>query len=872
MNLRSGRSVTHSKASTQESGTRIATPLESIKELTDSETSTTSSPTSSKASLSMGDSAKDAAQAKTQFEQQWANRSKVRCDTKLIFVRENQYGAKLYNDFLSNFAVKIEERPTPFEPVVMANYQGDQYMGEDGTRYFISPLYEDMEPSGRVRHARAQTEPIFTKANVSGDRNAQGGGSSSPARQKAEQRDKGKNPEVSSKGPQTALMHMPVKRLACDHKYVALYRNGVEIVFKTMLKEGCVYPSSLTLHFYSQAGQEDPDILDDWGNFYHIVDDKVLDSYTWQGQPLSDIRVRQSHGFPKQAQAADTAREGETQFNASTPKTKPPWEEMVDNLNLHGHPREDKRAEGGGSGRGSTNPYLGREETHVGDSGEDFSRKESRPWGSGKDSRDKFDKPKGPKDDRGSEKDPRDRFDQPRGPKDDRRMRPTSLQKFSKRFDGSGDPHDHVAQYRQLVFAEGVTDIHTMVQGFGLTMEGRALSWFQTLKPSVLYDFETLIKRFIEAYSKIGIKHNTVTQILSFKQKDKETVRECVDRLRQYIVRCPESETPSQEHLISCFLEGLRDRQLYMHLFAKGHRDFDECCYDAQKFDDNCDFMTVNANQGSSKSGETNRNADPQAIADIVLRKLRQDSRTNQAYKSHQQAQLRAYNCGTCGGDHPTERCRVTNPLKWCDYCRKMTNHESSECYYRPGFNRGGNNAPTQNPVQKGNTNERARPVLGTQPTPPGTTAFRYVEDQGSSLEIVPTTPYYVEEPQHASQSGDSSYEQEFDGPDHMISMKAQTLMMMANGAFRKPGGYNNSGRQQSNSNFVRGPCFKCDGDHWVRDCPIDTDNQNQTKGGTNNWPRIIRYCADCGIEHVAKNCPVKMAEKTVQSYLFGNH
>ena len=74
--------------------------------------------------------------------------------------------------------------------------------------------------------------------------------------------------------------------------------------------------------------------------------------------------------------------------------------------------------------------------------------------------------------------------------------------------------------------------MHTMVQGFGLTMEGRALSWFQTLKPSVLYDFEVLVKHFIEAYSKIKINHNTVTHILSFKQKDKETVRECVNRLR----------------------------------------------------------------------------------------------------------------------------------------------------------------------------------------------------------------------------------------------------------------------------------------------------------------------------------------------------
>ena len=43
---------------------------------------------------------------------------------------------------------------------------------------------------------------------------------------------------------------------------------------------------------------------------------------------------------------------------------------------------------------------------------------------------------------------------------------------------------------------------------------------------------------------------------------------------------------------------------------------------------------------------------------------------------------------------------------------------------------------------------ERARPVLGSQPTPPGTIAFRYVEDQGPLLELVPVTPYYVKEPQ----------------------------------------------------------------------------------------------------------------------------
>ena len=115
-------------------------------------------------------------------------------------------------------------------------------------------------------------------------------------------------------------------------------------------------------------------------------------------------------------------------------------------------------------------------------------------------------------------------------------------------------------------------------------MMGKALTWFQSLKLDMLYDFETLAKHFLDSYTKIGIKHNTVTQILSFQQKDNNTIKEYIDRLRQYIVRCLASETPIQERLISCFIEGLRNRQLYMLLFAKNHADFDRCCFDAQKF------------------------------------------------------------------------------------------------------------------------------------------------------------------------------------------------------------------------------------------------------------------------------------------------
>ena len=75
-----------------------------------------------------------------------------------------------------------------------------------------------------------------------------------------------------------------------------------------------------------EDGEEDPEIYDDWGNIYYHIDEQVLESYTWQGQPLSNKAVRQLQGFSKQAQVADTAREDNTEFNAPTPRTKPPWE------------------------------------------------------------------------------------------------------------------------------------------------------------------------------------------------------------------------------------------------------------------------------------------------------------------------------------------------------------------------------------------------------------------------------------------------------------------------------------------------------------------------------------------------------------------
>ena len=99
----------------------------------------------------------------------------------------------------------------------------------------------------------------------------------------------------------------------------------------------------------------------------------------------------------------------------------------------------------------------------------------------------------------------------------------------------------------------------------------------------------------------MGLKHNAVAQIYSFQQKEFESVRDCVSRLRQYVNRCPNDEKPSQGRLISVFLEGLRNKMLHAHLYARKHTTFQECCMDAMDYDDNFEISSMSSIEPKSK-------------------------------------------------------------------------------------------------------------------------------------------------------------------------------------------------------------------------------------------------------------------------------
>ena len=148
-----------------------------------------------------------------------------------------------------------------------------------------------------------------------------------------------------------------------------------------------------------------------------------------------------------------------------------------------------------------------------------------------------------------------------------------------------------MASFRQVVRAEEVIDLHVLKEDFGLTLEGKSCHGFKPLTQAPITILKPFEKDFIGAFTKTGIKHSISSLITNFKQEEKESIRNCANRLRQYIAtRCPEKELPSQEKSISIFLEGLRDKTLHADLYTKKHKTLNNCIVDAIDLDDNYDI------------------------------------------------------------------------------------------------------------------------------------------------------------------------------------------------------------------------------------------------------------------------------------------
>ena len=72
-----------------------------------------------------------------------------------------------------------------------------------------------------------------------------------------------------------------------------------------------------------------------------------------------------------------------------------------------------------------------------------------------------------------------------------------------KAYNGTTDPDDHVAHYRQRMLAVALpkgSREDTMCKGFGSTMTGPALQWYINLPSRSIASFAVLSDKFVEQF------------------------------------------------------------------------------------------------------------------------------------------------------------------------------------------------------------------------------------------------------------------------------------------------------------------------------------------------------------------------------------
>ena len=136
-----------------------------------------------------------------------------------------------------------------------------------------------------------------------------------------------------------------------------------------------------------------------------------------------------------------------------------------------------------------------------------------------------------------------------------------------KMYDGTSNPDDHIAKYKQRMLAVALPREFreaTMCKGFGLTLIGPALQWYINLPIRSISLFATLSDGFVEQFASSWNLEKTSDSLYEILQHRAEPFRDYIARFNQEKVLIPKCNVTTT---ISAFKRGLLpDGNLYKEL------------------------------------------------------------------------------------------------------------------------------------------------------------------------------------------------------------------------------------------------------------------------------------------------------------------
>ena len=136
-----------------------------------------------------------------------------------------------------------------------------------------------------------------------------------------------------------------------------------------------------------------------------------------------------------------------------------------------------------------------------------------------------------------------------------------------KAYDGTTDPQEHVAQYKQRMFTVPITKElreACMCKGFGSTLTGPALQWYVSLPNGSIETFADLVDAFNLQFASSRVFEKTTSDLYKIVQRYREPLRDYLTRFNKEKVTIMNCDIPTA---IEAFRRGLkRDSPLYDEL------------------------------------------------------------------------------------------------------------------------------------------------------------------------------------------------------------------------------------------------------------------------------------------------------------------
>ncbi|KAG8376466.1 hypothetical protein BUALT_Bualt09G0066400 [Buddleja alternifolia] len=221
-----------------------------------------------------------------------------------------------------------------------------------------------------------------------------------------------------------------------------------------------------------------------------------------------------------------------------------------------------------------------------------------------------------------------------------------------RRFDGKGNPREHVAHFIARLAQLGENKL-LWLQLFVQSLEGPAFVWYSNLPEGSIPDWDSLIREFYNQFSNTE-RRVGVAELIETKQRDNESVSDFIARWQALTFRCQQKFT--QAEMVRMCLNNLK-HELSVHLMPQTFDGFNDLCTKAHDLE---------THMGKRRTIFQRKNGKEISFPDEILKDLFEELK-DQGLIDLPEAK------------RPGEVGKIDNP-RYCPYHR-LVGHSIEECF-----------------------------------------------------------------------------------------------------------------------------------------------------------------------------------------------